>query len=1168
MSSSITVSLRMIDQMSQKLEAIATAGEKVVNSFEALGKQANEAFDKVNSGCQSVSEAMNITSNAAVQCSSNNSRAEESLKKFGDASEETSEKIQQWGEESKEAGEKAAEAGDKSAKAVVSLGEAIAAAGITMAIKEMTKAYLEFDDAADQFEASMAKVSTIADTAAMSLAEMQSDISKLSQETGQSVNDLSESVYSAMSASIDTADAVQFVANANALAVGGFTDSAKAVDVLTTAINAYGLSAEDAAAISDRLINTQNLGKLTVDELGASMGMVIPTAATLDVDLDNLSSAYVTLTRNGINVANATTMINGMFSELADGGSDVAKILEDQTGKSFAQLMSEGKNLGDVMAILGESVNGDSVAFMNLWSNVRAGRGAVNIFNAGAAEFADVMESMAGSAGAADEAFKKMTSTGQYVEQKWENAIENFKIAMGDAQPSLDGIMSKGTEILNKMTSFIEKNPKVVAGITAGAVALGSFVTVVAGTTTVLKLATIAMDAFTASAACNPVFLGITAVAALTAGLVVLSNSIEDTADYTNRLTVSSQELSDKIEAQQDEVNSLAKKYGEFDDRVISAKLDLQDMQDEFASTGQTIGDLNAKMEESIDTWARSRDALKDEMDAISETESTSLMLIEKLNRLNDVSMKSEEQRKAEETIVKKLNATYPDLGASYDMVTGKVNMSTEALKEYCKQQAESRRLESKMNDYTEALMQQETAKENLEAGQKEVNRLYQEYIDLINEANQAALNGENPDWTNELKAGEALEAYNKERKAVEELEKTYNDMTDTVIKYEASIDGLTGATKNAATATEDLDAKNKEIHETLKGVLEELDEQSQKYVETMQKIHEAAVNAVNGFSGTFEKVKIDSSTTAEDMTKAWDSQAEALSKYNENLHKAQELKFDDNLISKLADGSQESAGKLQSLMDEVDKLSEKGKSVEDFVKQMNESFGKVEEAKETLTKTLEGMNEEANRILNQIKTDMDGKMEALDLSGPAATAAEKTMKAYIDQLEIWGRTAADKAAAVSTSIENALNGATSKVKSRYAGVQENANGTTYGDNVYIAGEYGPELIVGRQGSEVFPASETAKILNAVMNLRENKADVDLAPQEITNNIIHTSNSTNTNNENRNITLTIKGKGSLDIGQSVSQKDLHTFISEELEGAIASILSREMYEEGSFAYNF
>ena len=52
--------------------------------------------------------------------------------------------------------------------------------------------------------------------------------------------------------------------------------------------------------MADMLIMTQNLGKTTVDELASSMGKVIPTAKSLNVDLDELCGSYAVMTANGI----------------------------------------------------------------------------------------------------------------------------------------------------------------------------------------------------------------------------------------------------------------------------------------------------------------------------------------------------------------------------------------------------------------------------------------------------------------------------------------------------------------------------------------------------------------------------------------------------------------------------------------------------------------------------------------------------------------------------------------------------------------------------------------------------------------------------------------------------------------------------------------------------
>ena len=115
-----------------------------------------------------------------------------------------------------------------------------------------------------QFEDSMAKVSTIMDTNAMSTDEMKKKIIELSNQTGISADAIAEDVYNAISAGQKTGDAINFVTNSTKLAKAGFAESSQTLDVLTTTLNAYGMKATDVTKVSDILIQTQNLGKTTV----------------------------------------------------------------------------------------------------------------------------------------------------------------------------------------------------------------------------------------------------------------------------------------------------------------------------------------------------------------------------------------------------------------------------------------------------------------------------------------------------------------------------------------------------------------------------------------------------------------------------------------------------------------------------------------------------------------------------------------------------------------------------------------------------------------------------------------------------------------------------------------------------------------------------------------
>lgn len=313
-------------------------------------------------------------------------------------------------------------------------------------------------DIGASFETALAKVSTIADTSKVSVGDLNKQILDTSGSMGVAAADIAEAAYQAISAGQDTANAVAFAGQASKLAAAGFTSSSSAVDILTTALNAYGLSADQAIHVSDVLLTTQNLGKTSVDELSSSMGKVIPLAAAYGVTVENLSSGLAVMTANGIATAEATTYTKSMLNELGDAGSTVGKILQKQTGKSFAQLNAEGKSLGDVLQILYQSVGGSSTAFAGLWSSVEAGTGALSLASGGAEHFNDVLSQMQNSAGATETAYETMTDTFQHKVETMQTAAQNFGITLYDSlESSLSDATQWGTDCLTQLTTALSE---------------------------------------------------------------------------------------------------------------------------------------------------------------------------------------------------------------------------------------------------------------------------------------------------------------------------------------------------------------------------------------------------------------------------------------------------------------------------------------------------------------------------------------------------------------------------------------------------------------------------------------------------------------------------------------------------------------------------------------
>lgn len=258
------------------------------------------------------------------------------------------------------------------------------------------------------FESSFAKVSTLLDDNVVDFDQYKEQLLDASSESKVAVDEFSESVYESISAGVDQTKAIGFTTEAIKLAKGGFTDGAKAVDVLTTAINGYNLKTEDATRISDLLITTQNLGKTTVDELASSMGAVIPVAASVNFDITELSASYAQLTKNGIATAESGTYLKAMLSELGKSGTTTDLALRELTGKGFADLRKEGTSTSEILSMLTQYAAENDKTLKDMFGSVEAGSAALVLAKGSGQEYNDMLSAMSDSAGATQSAFEKI----------------------------------------------------------------------------------------------------------------------------------------------------------------------------------------------------------------------------------------------------------------------------------------------------------------------------------------------------------------------------------------------------------------------------------------------------------------------------------------------------------------------------------------------------------------------------------------------------------------------------------------------------------------------------------------------------------------------------------------------------------------------------------------
>lgn len=482
---------------------------------------------------------------------------------------------------------------------------ATASAGVLVAVSKI----------GTEFESSFAQVETIMDTSQMSVEDMRSSIQNLSSEMGVSASELSGAVYNAISATGDTANAVSLVGDATRLATAGFTDAESALSVLTTTINAYGMSAADAESISDSLIQTQNLGVTTIDQLASAMGKAISTASAYNVNLGNLESAYVSLTKAGISTEESTTYISSMLNELGDTGSEVGKILKKETGKSFGTLMKEGKSLGDVIEVLSDHVDGSAESLMNLWGSAEAGKAANAIVSQGLDTFNDNLEKLQNSAGTTEKAYSTMADTLEHKTQMVKTEAQNLAISIYEQiKPALSDIADAAlefiqnfdfTQAVNAVKTFvailasagaaigvfkaallISDISKFVTGVKAGAEAVKAL-------SMVTKAGTAIQTAYNAVMALTPWGAALAAVTAIAGAFVIYNAVTDDASDSQAQLNDAMSDLNDRIEEQKQKKEELAQTTAE-----NLGKVDAEiDKTEDYIAELDRLTDANGKVE-------------------------------------------------------------------------------------------------------------------------------------------------------------------------------------------------------------------------------------------------------------------------------------------------------------------------------------------------------------------------------------------------------------------------------------------------------------------------------------------------------------------------------------------------------------------------------------------
>lgn len=511
----------------EKLETLKTAAEQA-NTALANGDISQEQYDALQREIIETEQEL------------------QNLQREAEASSTALAKLGQAGEMLEKAGDKIADVGTTLTTHVT---VPIAAAG-TAAVKT----------AAD-FDSAMSKVSAVSGATGDDLQALRDKAREMGAKTKFSASEAADAMNYMAMAGWKTGDMLEGIEGIMNLAAASGEDLATTSDIVTDALTAFGMTADDSAHFADVLAAASSNANTNVSMMGETFKYCAPVAGALVFSYEDTAQAIGLMANSGIKSTQAGTALRTIMNTLAgdvkicgdsigeveiattnaDGSMrDLNDILAD-CRSAFSQL-SESEQASAAQALVGKNAMSGFLALMN------AAPGDIDKLQNAIATCSDEVD---GYNGVTEKMAAVMQDNlaGQLTILK--SQLQELAISFGEIlMPAIRSIVSRIQGLIDKFNALSPATKETIVKIALVAAALGPLLVVVGKTMVgvsklmkfVSNLPTIiagAKAAFTSFGAViggisAPVVAVIAVVAALVAAFVHLWRTNED---FRNKIT-------------------------------------------------------------------------------------------------------------------------------------------------------------------------------------------------------------------------------------------------------------------------------------------------------------------------------------------------------------------------------------------------------------------------------------------------------------------------------------------------------------------------------------------------------------------------------------------------------------------------------------------------------
>lgn len=328
------------------------------------------------------------------------------------------------------------------------------------------------------FEAGMSKVQAVSGASNEQLQRLSDKAKEMGATTKFSATEAADAMNYMAMAGWKTEDMLNGIDGIMNLAAASGEDLATTSDIVTDALTAFGLSAQDSTHFADVLAAASSNANTNVSMMGETFKYVAPVAGSLGYSAEDCAVAIGLMANSGIKASQSGTALRSMFSRLAKPSKEVKEAME-KLNISLTDSHGNMKSLDTLMGDLRNSFSGLSESEKAEMASSLAGQEAMSgllaIVNASDADFNKLKDAIYGADGASakmaetmqDNLKGKITITKSTIEGLGIKIYEEIEDPMKEAaEGTTDSVEQISSALENGgIDAAVEKTGNIIGGL-------------------------------------------------------------------------------------------------------------------------------------------------------------------------------------------------------------------------------------------------------------------------------------------------------------------------------------------------------------------------------------------------------------------------------------------------------------------------------------------------------------------------------------------------------------------------------------------------------------------------------------------------------------------------------------------------------------------------------